>query len=89
LPEPVGAQISVWLPRAMAGQPRAWADVGSANDALNQSRVAGVNAASGSGAGSSWGVLETRRGTGGEYIPPAYFEQAIGLACARDPVAIP
>ena len=35
LPEPVGAQIRVWAPEAMAGQPLAWAGVGSSNEASN------------------------------------------------------
>jgi len=35
LPEPVGAQINVWPPEAIAGHPAAWAGVGASNDAWN------------------------------------------------------
>src|SRR5689334_6807781 len=35
LPEPVGAQISVCLPEAIAGQPAACAGVGASNEASN------------------------------------------------------
>ena len=41
LPEPVGAQISVWAPSAIAGQPCDWAGVGSGNDDENQALTAG------------------------------------------------
>ena len=49
LPEPVGARRSVERPSTMGGQPFAWAAVGAANEASNQRRTAGRNAASGSG----------------------------------------
>ena len=39
LPEPVGAQISVCAPEAIAGQPAAWAGVGASNDASNHLRT--------------------------------------------------
>ena len=45
LPQPVGAQMSVWAPPAMAGQPCTWAAVGSGNDVANHSRTAGENPA--------------------------------------------
>ena len=45
LPLPVGAQISVCSPAAMCGHPSSWAFVGSGNDAANQARTAGENAA--------------------------------------------
>src|SRR5919204_3078935 len=48
LPDPVGAWISVWPPRAIAGQPSACAGVGSANARSNQTRVSALNTASGS-----------------------------------------
>jgi hypothetical protein len=48
LPLPVGANTSVDSPRAMGGHPRACAAVGASNDAVNQSRTAGWNDASGS-----------------------------------------
>src|ERR671935_2976442 len=48
LPEPVGAWISVWPPRAIAGQPSACAGVGSANACSNQARVSALKTASGS-----------------------------------------
>ena len=40
-PEPVGAEISVCLPPAMAGQPCAWASVGTRNLRSNHSRTIG------------------------------------------------
>jgi hypothetical protein len=49
---------------AMAGQPCAWAAVGASNEAPNQSRVAALNAASGSVAGAAGGLVATRRVTG-------------------------
>ena len=39
LPEPVGAQISVFAPEAIAGQPSVWAGVGASNEASNQRRT--------------------------------------------------
>ena len=42
LPLPVGAKSSVEAPRAIGGQPRACAAVGASNDAVNQSRTAGM-----------------------------------------------
>ena len=39
LPLPVGAQMRVCSPPAMAGQPRDWAAVGDSNDDRNQSRA--------------------------------------------------
>lgn len=45
LPLPVGAQMSVWSPRRIDGQPWIWGGVGSGNDAANQARTAGENAA--------------------------------------------
>ena len=47
MPEPVGAQISVFAPDEIAGQPRAWAGVGSANDASNQPRTGSEKGARG------------------------------------------
>ena len=41
LPEPVGAAMSVWRPRAMAGQPWACASVGASKRDRNQSRTRG------------------------------------------------
>src|SRR3954454_23709424 len=38
-PEPVGAQIKVCEPDAIAGQPAAWAGVGASNDAWNHLRT--------------------------------------------------
>ena len=38
-PEPVGAQIRVCSPEAIAGQPAAWAGVGASNDSSNQRRT--------------------------------------------------
>ena len=55
LPEPVGARISVCSPPAMAGQPCAWAAVGSGNEVLNQARTGGENSSSGSGAATDQG----------------------------------
>ena len=46
LPLPVGAQISVWSPAVMGGQPWIWAAVGSGNAAPNHARTAGENASS-------------------------------------------
>ena len=46
LPLPVGAQMSVWSPATMGGQPRIWASVGSGNDVPNHARTAGENAES-------------------------------------------
>ena len=46
LPEPVGARIRVCSPAAMAGQPWAWAAVGSGNVVANHSRTAGENRSS-------------------------------------------
>ena len=48
LPVPVGAQISVWPPAAMCGQPSACGAVGAANVDANQARVGSEKAASGS-----------------------------------------
>ena len=48
LPLPVGACSSVCSPAAMAGQPRAWARVGSAKASRNQARVGSENGARGS-----------------------------------------
>jgi len=67
LPDPVGAQISVWPPAVMAGQPCAWAAVGAAKDDSNQERVAGEKAASG----------DRERGTGAEYRSMPAIEQVI------------
>lgn len=46
LPLPVGAQMSVWEPPTMAGQPCTWAGVGSGNEDANHARTAGENASS-------------------------------------------
>ena len=70
LPLPVGAQMSVCSPAAMAGQPRAWASVGPSNEASNHSRVAAAKGASGSAVGRG---LE--RGTG-----PASYHRGSRLA---------
>ena len=48
LPEPVGAQISVLAPVAIAGQPAACAGVGPSKERSNQARVRSLNAARGS-----------------------------------------
>ena len=39
-PEPVGAWMRTWPPRAIAGQPSSWAGVGSANARSNHALVA-------------------------------------------------
>src|ERR1044072_175294 len=39
LPEPVGARMRVWSPRAIASHPCSWASVGAAKVASNQARV--------------------------------------------------
>jgi hypothetical protein len=44
LPEPVGAQISVWSPATMCGQPSTWGGVGDGNEDANHSATAGENA---------------------------------------------
>ena len=44
LPDPVGARIRLWLPPAMAGQPWAWAAVGSPKVVRNHSRTGSENA---------------------------------------------
>ena len=77
LPDPVGAQISVCSPAAMAGQPCAWAAVGSAKVERNQSAVAGVKPVSGSVSGAESGRERLLRGTGGEYRSAPHIEQAI------------
>ncbi len=59
LPLPVGAQMSVWSPAAMAGQPSDCGAVGASKDAENHSRVAGSKGRSGSG-----GDFRVRAGTG-------------------------
>ena len=46
LPLPVGAQIRVCSPAVIGGHPCSCAAVGSGNDAPNQARTAGENAAS-------------------------------------------
>ena len=46
LPDPVGATTSVWSPLPIASQAPAWAVVGSANAAVNQSRTSGSNRSS-------------------------------------------
>ena len=48
LPEPVGAQISVWAPLEIAFQPPAWAGVGPSKDPSNQRRTGALKGASGS-----------------------------------------
>ena len=48
LPEPVGAQISVFAPVAIVGQPFTCAGVGASNERSNQERVRALNPASGS-----------------------------------------
>ena len=65
LPDPVGAQMSVCSPAAMAGQPCAWAAVGAAKDAPNQSRVAGCEAASGAMSGAARRPVAARGGVTG------------------------
>ncbi len=71
LPLPVGAQMSVCSPAAMAGQPRAWAAVGTSNDERNQSLVAGRKAVERIGLGV-WDVAALRSSGHWttEYIPP-------------------
>ncbi len=49
LPEPVGAQISVLSPEAIAGQPLSWAGVGASNDASNQRLTGAENGCKSSG----------------------------------------
>ena len=39
MPEPVGAQIRVCAPEAIAGQPAAWAGVAASNEASNHLRT--------------------------------------------------
>ena len=46
LPLPVGAEIKVWSPPVIGGQPCTWAPVGSGKDAPNQARTAGENLSS-------------------------------------------
>ena len=46
LPEPVGAQISVLSPEAIAGQPLSWAGVGASNEASNQRLTGAENGSS-------------------------------------------
>lgn len=77
LPDPVGAQMSVCSPAAIAGQPWTWAAVGSANVDRNQSAAAGVKAASGSLEGAKSERAGERRGTGKEYRSASDIEQAI------------
>lgn len=48
LPEPVGAQISVLAPPAIALQPPAWAGVGPSKEDSNQRRTGALKGASGS-----------------------------------------
>src|SRR5690606_21477795 len=48
LPEPVGAQINVLAPEAIAGQPCACAGVGASKEAENQRRTGSEKGASGS-----------------------------------------
>jgi hypothetical protein len=43
----VGAQISVWAPEAIAGQPRPWAGVGASKDESNQRLTSPLNGAMG------------------------------------------
>src|SRR5687767_15817169 len=45
-PDPVGAQISAFLPEAIAGQPPAWAGVGASNEASNHALTGVENGAS-------------------------------------------
>ena len=47
LPEPVGAEMSVCSPVAIAGQACAWTSVGRSNAFSNHWRTAGVKASSG------------------------------------------
>lgn len=68
-PEPVGAQISVLAPLAIAGQPPAWAGVAASNDASNHLRTGVENGASASFAlvfRSEANRLILRRWFGGE-----------------------
>lgn len=48
LPEPVGAQIRVWAPPAIAFHPPTWAGVGPSKEASNQRRTGALKGASGS-----------------------------------------
>ena len=48
LPEPVGAQINVLAPPAIASQPPACAGVGASKEASNQRRTGALKGASGS-----------------------------------------
>jgi len=77
LPDPVGAQMSVCSPAAMAGQPCSWAAVGSAKVARNQSEVAAVKPLSGSVGGADFERGEEVRGTGVKYKSSPDIEQAI------------
>jgi hypothetical protein len=62
LPLPVGAQMSVCRPAAIAGHPWAWGGVGSAKADENHARVGAANAASGSNEEDAGGA--GFRGTG-------------------------
>lgn len=75
-PDPVGAQIRVCSPAAIAGQPCAWAAVGSAKVERNQSAAAGVKGVSESVGGAESEREEERRGTGTEYRSALDIEQA-------------
>jgi hypothetical protein len=68
LPEPVGAQISVWAPLEIAFQPPTWAGVGPSKEDSNQRRTGALKGASGSDPGVVFGpvvnppILRTGRG---------------------------
>jgi hypothetical protein len=47
LPDPVGAQISVWAPLEIALQPPSWAGVGPSKEASNQRRTGALKGARG------------------------------------------
>ena len=47
MPDPVGAQIRVFSPATIFGQPIAWAGVGAANDASNQRLTGSLKGLSG------------------------------------------
>ena len=85
LPEPVGARISVWSPRAIDTQPSRWAGVGSSNVASNHARTAGEKTSSVTG--TPYPHLRTTGepplGCGPCCPGPAVGEPSSGVARAR------
>ena len=54
LPDPVGAQISVFFPPEIASQPSDWAGVGPSKAPSNQRRTGSLKGASGSAGPAGW-----------------------------------